>query len=187
MTWDAFHRRGEILRDLIATAGARRDGTLPHRLADGTELYPDLFDDELDLVGALLLTWHARLSGNIERELARQPMDLEAAVVRAWARTADEGTGVRLVLDQHIAHPLDARMGRALARARHKEWVRLAAAAGLACDQGRAAAEAGHRIELAARERCRRAAPTPRPANARRTDPPCAGSFVERLRAALVA
>lgn len=163
MTWTAFHRRGEILRAVTAAVEERAadrswDGTLPRTLPDGSRLFPGAFRDELDVVGALLLGWHARLSGEIERELAVQPVDLEAAVVRAWARAAEHRPGVRRVIDRYTDEPVDARMAQALRRAREKEWVRLAGAAGLASDEGPAAAAAGHRIELAARAQRIRAA-----------------------------
>src|SRR5690349_9483754 len=95
MTWTSFHRRGEILRDVIASANRRRDGLLPTDLPG----VADAFADEQELLGALLLRWHTRLAGRIERELAAQPMELEEAVVAAWHATADELPGVRLVLD----------------------------------------------------------------------------------------
>ena len=80
MTWTSFHRRGDVLRDVIAAADQRRDGTLP-RDVDGVSA---TFADDLDLLGALQLKWHTRLAGRIEREQMHQPMDLQAAVVRAW-------------------------------------------------------------------------------------------------------
>jgi hypothetical protein len=190
MTWTVFHRRGEVLRAVTAVAEERAaegswDGTLPRTLPDGTALFPGVFRDELDLVGALLLSWHARLSAEIERGLARQPMDLEGAVVRAWARAADHRPGLRLVIDRYTDDPVDERMRQALCRAREKEWVRLAAAAGLACDEGRAAAAAGRRIELAARaHRLAAARKQAQPASVGRR---CPGSLVERIKAALAA
>ncbi len=89
MTWKAFHNRGEILRAVTATADARLDGLLPMDVPGVSET----FADELDLLGALQLRWHTRLAGRIERELMRQPMDLEQAVVTAWQATADELPG----------------------------------------------------------------------------------------------
>ena len=77
MTWTAFRTRGEILRDVSATADTRADGTLPWDV-EGVER---VFADELDLLGALQLRWHTRLAGRIERELSSQPLDLETAVV----------------------------------------------------------------------------------------------------------
>ena len=86
MTWTSFHRRGDVLRDVIAAADQRRDGVLP-RDVDGVAA---TFADDLDLLAALQLKWHTRLAGRIEREQMTQPMDLRASVVRAWHRTADE-------------------------------------------------------------------------------------------------
>ena len=63
-----------------------------------------VFADDLELLGTLQLKWHTRLAGRIEREQLHQPMDLRAAVVRAWHRTADELPGVRAVLDAQRAH-----------------------------------------------------------------------------------
>src|SRR6478735_9993425 len=73
MTWTSFHRRGDVLRDVIAVADQRRDGTLP-RDVDGVSA---TFADDLDLLGALQLKWHTRLAGRIDREQMHQPMDLE--------------------------------------------------------------------------------------------------------------
>ncbi|MFC6342420.1 hypothetical protein ACFP8W_10545, partial [Nocardioides hankookensis] len=84
MTWTSFHRRGEVLRDVIASANRRRDGRLPMELTGVAET----FGDELVLLGALQLRWHTRLAGRIERELLAEPMELEDAVVAAWHATA---------------------------------------------------------------------------------------------------
>src|SRR5690348_5662323 len=97
MTWNAFHNRGEILREVIAVADQRRDGHLPTDVAG----VRGNFAGELDLLSALLLKWHARLSGNVERELMLEPMELERAVARAWRRTGDEMPGVRAIIDRH--------------------------------------------------------------------------------------
>lgn len=147
MTWNAFHTRGEILRDVITTADRTRDGHLPMTVPGVSEH----FADELDLLSALMLKWHARLSGNIERALMSEPLDLEQAVARAWRRTCEEMPGVRAIIDRHTDAPGDPRMGAALARAQEREWLRLAAAAGLANDESPAAARAGRRIETEAR------------------------------------
>ena len=147
MTWTTFHRRGEILRTVIATADARRDGRLPMDV----EGVAETFGDELTLVGALSLRWHTRLAGRIERELMAQPMDLEGSVVTAWRRTAEELPGIRAILDHHRAFPVDAAMAEALARATAKEHVLLAGTAGRSSAADRAAARVGERIEQQAR------------------------------------
>jgi len=147
MTWNTFHHRGEILRTVVETADNRRDGVLPMQLPGVTET----FRDELDLLAALQLKWHARLSGNIERALMSQPMELEAAIATAWRLTSEQLPGVRMILDRYTEAPSDPEMAAALNRAKEKEWIRLAAAAGLANDESAAAARVGRQVELKAR------------------------------------
>src|SRR3954452_6046304 len=147
MTWNTFHHRGEILRTVVATADTRRDGVLPMQLPGVAET----FRDELDLLAALQLKWHARLSGNIERALMGEPMELEDAIATAWRLTSEQMPGVRMILDRYTEMPTDPEMAAALHRAKEKEWVRLAAAAGLANDESAAAARVGQQVELKAR------------------------------------
>jgi hypothetical protein len=147
MTWNTFHHRGAILQTVVETADTRRDGVLPMQLPGVAET----FRDELDLLAALQLKWHARLSGNIERALMSEPMDLEDAIASAWRLTSEQLPGVRRVLDRYSEMPSDPEMAAALTRANEKEWFRLAAAAGLASDESAAAARAGRQVELKAR------------------------------------
>ena len=65
MTWNPSITAGRPSATWCDTADDRRDGVLPMDVPGVAEN----FTDELDLVGALLLKWHARLSGNIERAL----------------------------------------------------------------------------------------------------------------------
>jgi len=148
MSWTAFHSRGETLHAVVDAANATQDGILPLQVPGVAEN----FTDEVDLVGALLLKWHARLSGNIERALMREPMDLESAVSSAWRATAEQLPGVRLVIDRCTLLPETTEMAEAMERAREREWVRLALAAGLANSAGPLAVEAGRRVEEQARE-----------------------------------
>jgi len=147
MTWTSFHRRGEVLRDVIAAADQRRDGTLPLDI-DGVWA---TFDDELELLGALQLKWHTRLAGRIDREQMNQPMDLRAAVVRAWQRNAEDLPGIRAILDEHRAHPRDEATAEIMTRSAAKEHMLLAVMAGLASVQDERAAAVGARIEEEAR------------------------------------
>ena len=147
MTWNTFHHRGAILQTVVEFADRRRDGVLPMQLPGITET----FRDELDLLAALQLKWHARLSGNIERALMGQPLDLEHAIASAWRRTSEQLPGLRKILDRYAETPSDPAMAAALTRANEKEWIRLAAAAGLANDESAAAARAGRQLELRAR------------------------------------
>ena len=180
MTWNAFHNRGEILRTVVDAADERRDGALPMHVTGVLEN----FKDELDLLSALMLKWHARLSGNIERELMGQPLDLELAVAQAWRRTSDELPGVRAIMDRYVETPSDRAMETALHRANERGWIRLAAAAGVANDESTAAAAAGRRIELAGRS-LEALSPAAAPLAA---EPALqSASFVDRLRAVLAA
>lgn len=127
MNWEAFHHRGDVLHNVITELGKRQDGTLPMDLAGVDKT----FRDELDLLGALQLKWSARLSGWIERELASQPVDLESAVIRAWRNTDAETPGLRSVIDNYTAHPVDETMRDAMSKSSLKERTMLAANAGL--------------------------------------------------------
>lgn len=146
-TWDSFHRRGEVLRAVVDEANQRRDGILPTELPGVAET----FGDDFSLVAALQLRWHTRLAGRIERALMEQPMDLEAAVVTAWRRTADELGGVRMVLDSAAAHPSSEEMAEALETAQRKDWTLMAAMAGKAGPGDAGAASVGRAIEQQAR------------------------------------
>jgi hypothetical protein len=147
MTWDAFHRRGEVLRAVIEAADIRRDGHLPMDLPGVVET----FDDELGVVAALQLRWHTQLSGHIERALTEQPADLESAVVAAWRATAADLAGVRQILDTRTDSPTSEAMAAALLRARRKDWTLMAAMAGKAGPHDHSAARIGRAIESRAR------------------------------------
>ena len=175
MTWTALKSRGEILRDVSAAADQRRDGTLPLDV-DGAR---EAFRDELDLVGALQLRWHTRLSGRIDRELVQQPLDLEQAVIDAWRATAEELPGIRAVVDHHREHPLDDAMAQALAVATRKERSWLAVMAGQAGIADPGAAHVGEAIEAKARAAVRR-----RPVSHRAEE---TRGLLDRLRAAIAA
>jgi hypothetical protein len=177
MTWNAFHHRGEILQTVIDTADLRLDGVLPMDLPG----VPETFHDELDLIAALSLKWHARLSGNIERELMTQPLDLEAAITSAWSKTSREVPGIRLIIDRYTESPSDSQMAVALTRAQEKEWLKLASAAGLASDESASAARAGERVTSNAR------AGAPAPVRTTTVDAVATPSLVDRIRAVLAA
>jgi hypothetical protein len=172
MTWKSFHRRGEVLRTVIAEADARRDGYLPMQVEGVSET----FGDELTLLGALTLRWHTLLAGRIERELMTQPMDLEGAVISAWQDTADELPGVLAILDRYRAEPLDEAMAWAMTTATVKEHQLLAVMAGRSSARDARAARAGEQIADRAR--------TTRPV-APATVATAPTSLVDRLKAVL--
>jgi hypothetical protein len=181
MTWTAFHNRGETLRSVIATSAVRRDGILPMDV-DGVST---AFRDELDLLAALTLKWHTRLSGQIERMLAHQPMDLDEAVAIAWSNTAHELPGVRMIIDHYRNHPLDDAMASAMAVACFKERHLLAVMAGRTSLGDAAAARIGAEIEERARL-LHRGLPMIAP-DAVYAEPEVRGSLFERLRAVVAA
>ncbi len=147
MTWTSFHRRGDVLRDVIAAADRRRDGVLP-RDVDGVAA---TFADDLDLLAALQLKWHTRLAGRIEREQMNQPMDLRSSVVRAWHVTADELPGIRAILDEQRLRPADEATAEVMRKSAAKEHVLLAVMAGQASAQDQRAVAVGARIEAEAK------------------------------------
>lgn len=179
MTWETFHRRGDVLRNVISAADSRRDGTLPVDVPGVAET----FRDDLDLVGALQLRWHTRLAGRIEAGQMDQPLDLETAVVEAWRSTADELPGVREILDRHRNEPTSEEMERAMRIATGKERQMLAVLAGLvsSTQADRFGAERGAELERRARAGHR---PAPAASPERRCGNP---AFLARLKAALAA
>jgi len=175
MTWNSYHRRGEVLRAVIEAADERRDGILPTDV-DGVG---QTFEDDLSLLAALELRWHTRLAGQIERNLMTQPMDLESNVILAWQQSAADLPGVRAILDHYTAHPATPEMATNLAASATKEHQLLAMMAGKASEIDDVCARVG--AELAERART---APLIRAAA---DDEGQVLSFVARLRAAMVA
>ena len=183
MTWNSFHNRGEVLRQAIEIADQRQDGHLPMQ-APGLH---DFFDDETDLLSALMLKWHTRLMGNVERAMSEQPLDLEAAVVGCWRQTAAQMPGVRAILDRLADE--DTELGALVRRAREREHARLAIAAGLANHPGERAARVGASLEAAARTAAP-SLPEQKGVHAGSTSQehaPSAPTFVERIKAVLAA
>ena len=118
MTWDAYHRRNDALRDIAVAADERRDGVLPW----GEYETKSVFESREDLLLALHMRWHNRLRAHVHMELDEQPLDLEAAAARAWRNARADMPGTRAILDSHEASP-------ALAAARTKELAFLAGTA----------------------------------------------------------
>jgi hypothetical protein len=147
MTWTTFHRRGEVLRSVIATVDARRDGLLPMDVAGVRET----FGDELSLIAALQLRWHTRLSGRLEQALMDRPADTDEAVVGAWHATAAELPGTLLVLDHYRAEPSSPAMADALQTSAAKGQVLLAAMAGQSSEDPTVTVAVGRELEARAR------------------------------------
>lgn len=146
-SWDRVHRRGDVLRAVVAEANARRDAALPCHVPGVIET----FADDFDLVAALQMRWHTRLAGTIERVLLDSPAEPQHAVVQAWRRTAAELAGVRRILDAYAAAPTSPEMAEAVSAARRKDWSLMAAMAGAAGAGDGAAVHAGRALEQRAR------------------------------------
>lgn len=138
--------RGETLREVLAVVEERRDGVLPMDAPGVSEN----FSGELDLLSALMLRWHARLSGQVEQTLTSQPEDLERAIVQAWRRTAEQLPGLRRLMDTYADTPIDAYMDQVLRSAQDREWQHLALAAGAVSSFGPEASEVGQRLRAVA-------------------------------------
>jgi len=147
----------------------------------------ETFGDELTLLGALQLRWHTRLAGTIERELMGQPMELEAAVMSAWRKTATELAGLRAVLDAYTAAPLSDEMAQMLDKAHRKDWTLMAAMAGKASPADKGAARVGRAIEQKAREAYRPTAVPVTTAAGRHVANDSKRSLLQRFKAHLAA
>lgn len=128
MIWTS-PRRDEVLRAVIAEADRRLDGVLPMDV-DGVE---KTFRDPATLIDVLHVRWQAGLADHVARALAEEPHDPEAAVVRAWRRTARALPGVRMILDVDVDEASDRRR-QALVRRRDRQHRWLATQAGFAAD-----------------------------------------------------
>lgn len=143
MTWDAYNRRKETLRELLAIADRRRDLTLTE-LLDTVDEGRDAFANETELLFDLQMAWFQRLSGQLDRLVTESVEAPELMAVTAWVDTAAEMPGARTLLDAHLTEP-------ALAKAFGKEQAFLAASAGVPMDHPDLTVH-GRRIMDSARE-----------------------------------
>ena len=143
MTWDAYNRRKETLRDLLAIADRRRDLTLTE-LLDTVDEGRNAFANETELLFDLQMAWFQRLSGKLDRLVSESVETPELMAVTAWVDAAGEMPGARALLDAHLDEP-------ALAKAFAKEHAFLAASAGVPMDHPDLTGH-GRRIMDSARE-----------------------------------
>ncbi len=123
MTWDAYNRRKQSLREILAIAD--RDRHLPLTdLLDIADPHREAFEDEIAVLFDLQMLWFQRLSGTVDRLTADGTDDFEMAALNAWVSAAAELPGARALLDAHRDHP-------ALTKAFAKERAFLAGAAGV--------------------------------------------------------
>lgn len=168
MSWDAYNRRKNVVRQVAAIADRRRDGVLPW--AELGPMTTTCFDGPEDLLLELQMHWRQRLTGHIDARFGTQERDPRSAAVAGWREAAAELPGVRAILDTHDDDPV-------LSRAREKELAMLANTAGLAPWGDPRAATYGELVRTEARSiLIDRQAPTGG-----------TPSWLDRLRSALVA
>jgi hypothetical protein len=158
MTWDAYHRRKNALRQMLATADRRPDITLTE-LLDTVDGARDAFASETEALFELQMTWFQRLAGHVDRLISEGTESPELVAVTAWVSAAADLPGVRALLDAHRDEP-------ALRKAYAKELGYLAMSAGVPV-HGQEALARGRRIQDSARATVAalpaRPAETPRP------------------------
>ncbi|MRJ78236.1 hypothetical protein GEV29_17015 [Aeromicrobium sp. SMF47] len=165
MTWDAYNRRKESLRGMLAVKDAHRDLSLTE-LIDATEGGRDAFPTDTDALFELQMTWFQRLSGHMERLICEGQEDPGMVAVTAWVSTAADLPSVRALLDAHRDEP-------ALRKAFAKELAYLATSAGVPPHRGQ-------QIQDSARRTWATRAPS-------RQDDVHRGGLLSRLRNAIAA
>jgi len=124
MTWDAYNRRKEALREMLAIADRRRKDITLTELLDTVDGAREVFADETELLFDIQMTWFQRLSGQMDRLVTESADTPEIMAITAWVNAAGEMPGARALLDAHATNP-------ALSKANAKELTFLAASAGV--------------------------------------------------------
>ncbi len=123
MTWNAYNRRKETLREILAIADQRRDISITD-LLDTVDEGREAYANETELLFDIQMTWFQRLSGQLDRLLIESVDSPEIMAITAWVNAASEMPGARALLDAEINNP-------ALGKAFAKELTLLAASAGV--------------------------------------------------------
>lgn len=123
MTWDAYNRRKEALREILAIADRDRAASLTD-LLDTVDPQHVVFADETAALFEIQMAWFQRLSGTIDRLTTDGGETPELVALAAWTECAAHLPGARALLDQHRDEP-------ALAKAFAKERAFIASAAGV--------------------------------------------------------
>lgn len=142
MTWDAYHRRKELLREIFAMADRHPDRALSSVL-DAVDPHRLVLEDETAALFEIQMAWFQRLSGHIDRLTSEGGETPALVAVAAWAASASELPGARSLLD---AHSDSTELATALA----KESAFIAASAGVPTNDPNLG-DHGERIIAAAR------------------------------------
>jgi len=123
MTWDAYHRRKELLREIFAIADRDRGFALTN-LLDTLDPERLVLENETAALFEIQMAWFQRLSGHIDRLTTNGGETPEMVAIAAWTAAAADMPGARALLDSNRDAP-------ALATAFAKERTFLAASAGV--------------------------------------------------------
>ena len=143
MTWDAYNRRKEVLREMLEVADRHPNVTLTD-LLDTVDGGREAFANETELLFDIQMTWFQRLSGQLDRLVTESVDTPEIMAITAWVNAAGEMPGARALLDAHA----DA---SALHKAYAKEQEFLAASAGVPANHPELSRH-GQRLQDSARE-----------------------------------
>ena len=152
MTWDAYHRRKDTLREILTIADRDRHPSLTD-LLDIADPHREAFENETAALFDLQMLWFQRLSGTVDRLTADGTDDFEHVALDAWVSAAADLPGARALLDQHRDDP-------ALAKAFTKERAFIAGAAGVPVNHPDIARHGERIIRSARSEAARRPDPS---------------------------
>ena len=124
MTWDAYNRRREALREVLAVADSHREDANPSKLMTEVEAANSTFGCVVELMLDVQMNWFQRLSGQLDRAFAEGVDDLEESIIKAWSDAAAQMPGARALIDASEDMP-------ELQRALTNEYVFLARSAGV--------------------------------------------------------
>lgn len=142
MTWDAYNRRKDVVREVMAIADRRLDG---NDLYDEVPQAREVFASRSELLLELQMAWFQAVSGQVDRMLYVVVASPEDLVCDAWVAARALMPGTRAILDAHLDDP-------ALQPALDKEARMLAVALGLPPGSPLALTE-GRRVRELARSR----------------------------------
>ena len=105
MTWDAYNRRKEALREVLAIADRRREESTATELLAEVEGANHAFVNEAELLLDMQMNWYQHLSGQMDRSLSLDAEDLETVAINAWHEVAAQMPGARTLLDGNVDMP----------------------------------------------------------------------------------
>lgn len=99
MTWDAYNRRREALREVLAVADSHREDVNPTKLMTESAAANSAYDSVSELMLDVQMIWFQRLSGQLDRAFTEGADDLEEHTINAWSDAAAQMPGARALID----------------------------------------------------------------------------------------